>query len=110
MSGSQLTHLNSAQLTCDKGTSGGPDAISAALVPGLILLVEPSSVSVNGEKSWPSPPLSPTVGDWGPICTSVNGGGLGRRGELEGDTGAAVAVILRSTEIVAGDLREIAAR
>lgn len=86
--------------------SGGPDAMSAALVPGLIRLVDPSSISVNGAKNWPSPPLSPTVGDCGPIWTSVNGGGLGRRGELEGDTAAAaVAAIFLETEIVAGALR-----
>ena len=29
-------------------------------------------------------------GDCGPIWTSVNGGGLGRRGELDGETPAAV--------------------
>lgn len=36
----------------------------------------------------------------------MNGGGLGRRGELEGDTAvAAVAAIFLETEIVAGALR-----
>lgn len=32
---------------------------------------------------------SPTDGEAGPIWTSVNGGGLGKRGELDGETAAA---------------------
>lgn len=37
----------------------------------------------------------------------MKGGGLGRRGELEGDTAAAaVAAIFLDTEIIAGDLRK----
>lgn len=36
-------------------------------------------------------------GDCGPIWTSVNGGGLGRRGELDGETPA--AVMARGVEI-----------
>jgi hypothetical protein len=90
------------RLTCDSGTNGGPEAMSTAFVPGLILRVDPSSVSGNGAKSC-SPALSPTVGDLGPIWTSVNGGGLGRRGELDGDTPAA-AILL--TNLVAGALRQ----
>ena len=66
--------------------------MSLALVPGRILRVEPSSAPAE-------PPIncsatfsndSPTDGDSGPICTSVNGGGLGRRGELDGETPVAV--------------------
>lgn len=66
-------------------TIGGPDAISDAFVPGLILLKAPSSIL----KPSPSCGLlfeSPIVGLFGPICTSVKGGGDGSRGELEGDT------------------------
>lgn len=60
-------------------------------MPGRILRVEPSSVSCDAPSSFSStlPYESPTVGDLGPIWTSVNGGGLGRRGELEGETPAA---------------------
>lgn len=95
-------NLTSSQFTCDNGISGSPDAISAALVPGRILLVDPSSVSAKGAKSWSPLPVSPTVGDCGPIWTSVNGGGLGRRGELEGDEAVAVAAIFLETDVVAG--------
>jgi hypothetical protein len=66
-------------------TIGGPDAISDAFVPGLILLKAPSSIL----KPSPSCGLlfeSPIVGLFGPICTSVKGGGDGSRGELEGET------------------------
>lgn len=66
--------------------------MSPALVPGRILRVEPSS-SPGDEPSKLSaslPKESPMDGDRGPIWTSVNGGGLGRRGELDGETPAAV--------------------
>jgi hypothetical protein len=66
--------------------------MSSALVPGRILRVEPSS-SPDDEPSRLSaslPKESPTDGDCAPIWTSVNGGGLGRRGELDGETPAAV--------------------
>lgn len=80
--------LFTAERTCESGIRGGPEAISAALVPGRILRVEPSSVSCDS-LSPARPYESPTVGDLGPIWTSVKGGGLGSRGELEGDTPAA---------------------
>ena len=66
-------------------TIGGPDAISDAFVPGIILRRAPSSVL----KPSPSCGLlfeSPMVGLLGPICTSVKGGGEGNLGELEGET------------------------
>ena len=76
--------------TCDNGINGGQKAMSAALVPGRILRVELSSSPAprTFSASWPNE--SPTDGDCGPIWTSVNGGGLGRRGELDGETLAAV--------------------
>lgn len=82
-----------AQITCERGISGGPKAISAALVPGRILRVEPSSSpdpETNDSASVPKG--SPIDGDRGPIWTSVKGGGLGSRGELDGETPAAVMV------------------
>jgi hypothetical protein len=70
--------------TSFRGTSGGPLSMSAALVPGLILLVEPLSIlAVSPNGFWFE---SATEGLLGPICTSVKGGGEGRRGELEGET------------------------
>ena len=64
--------------------------MSAAFVPGRILLVAywsyfaafSASVAVDGT-------LGPIPGDFGPIWTSGNGGGLGRR--CEGDAGAAIS-------------------
>lgn len=76
--------------TWERGIRGGPTAISPALVPGRILLVEPSSdvceAPSNCSVSWSKD--SPTEGDLGPIWTSVNGGGLGRRGEVACETPA----------------------
>lgn len=68
--------------------------MSKALVPGLTLLSDPlsSACPVPSNCSASLPNDSPTDGDLGPIWTSVNGGGLGKRGELEGDTPAAVMV------------------
>ena len=79
--------------TCARGTSGGPEAISAAFVPGRILLVEPSSGLMLPPSSLSLPAESPIVGDFGPICTSVKGGGLGSRGELDGETGGPLDVV-----------------
>ena len=80
--------INYGKPTCARGTNGGPPAISKALVPGLTLRVEfTSSLSswvYPGSCSVSLPNESPTEGDWGPIWTSVSGGGLGNRGELEG--------------------------
>lgn len=64
--------------------------MSAVLVPGRILRVEPSSSAPPRNCSASLPNDSPTEGDRGPIWTSVKGGGLGSRGELDGETPAAV--------------------
>lgn len=81
--------------------------MSAVLVPGRILRVDPSS-------SLPEPPrrcsaslpkVSPTEGDWGPIWTSVNGGGLGSRGELDGEAPAAV-MARKEMEVGVGEAGE----
>jgi hypothetical protein len=58
--------------------------MSAAFVPGRIRLVEPSS-GIAASPSWPEETL-PIVGLFGPIWTSVKGGGDGSRGEEEGET------------------------
>lgn len=76
--------------------------MSAALVPGRILRLESSSASANS-CSPALPNDSPTLGDFGPIWTSVKGGGLGRRGELDGETPAAVMAV---TLVVAGVFTE----
>ena len=80
--------------------------MSAAFVPGLILLVDALSSSPTSSGSCMGSrccDLSP-LGDLAPIWTSVNGGGLGRRGELEGDilpeaagaSAAAMAIFFRT--------------
>ena len=82
--------------TSDKGTNGGPDAISAAFVPGRILRVTPLSGLVRSASSGDILPRvggpgkvefgkAFMVGDLRPIWTSGIGGGLGKRGEDEGD-------------------------
>jgi len=62
--------------------------MSAALVPGRILLDAPWSGATFSLSSCvdDGPPVAPWLGDLGPICTSGKGGGLGRRGEVDGDT------------------------
>lgn len=84
-------------LTCDKGINGGPTAISAALVPGRILREEALSLPFDAARNScvSVPKDSPTEGDLGPICTSVNGGGLGKRGELDGDAPPAAMVKMK---------------
>ena len=74
------------KLTSDSGISGGPEAISAALVPGRILREALWSREALSAFCWTALPPDPGDGDRGPICTSGNGGGLGRRGELAGET------------------------
>lgn len=60
--------------------------MSTAFVPGRILLMAPlSSLLVFSSPEIPAPEGAFSPGDFGPICTSGNGGGLGRRGELKGD-------------------------
>lgn len=82
--------------TSANGTNGGPDAISAAFVPGRILRIAPLSDFVVSLFSGTAALCSGLkLGDLGPIWTSGNGGGLGRRGDLEGDTppiGASIVI------------------
>lgn len=48
-------------------------------------------------------PVGPIPGDLGPIWTSGKGGGDGRRGEVEGESGAATAAaIVKECEISRG--------
>lgn len=69
--------------TSPSSTSGGPAAMSAALVPGCILREAfASSMLCSIGSSEPEEP--PREGDWGPICISVGGGGLGSRGDVGG--------------------------
>ena len=78
--------------TSTNGTTGGPDAISVAFVPGLIRLVAPESIASCPPSSiCPPATESARVGDLGPIWTSGIGGGLGRRGELGDCKAAALA-------------------
>ena len=73
-------------LTSESGTKGGPEGMSAAFVPGRILLDDPSSLDLGSLKSCTAfPPLFRGSGDFGPVCTSGKGGGLGRRGDVEGE-------------------------
>lgn len=75
-------------LTSVNGFRGGPDAMSADFVPGRILLSAPcSSFEVSSEPAVDVPWIALMPGEFGVIWTSVKGGGLGRRGELEGDAG-----------------------
>jgi len=76
--------------TSVKSSSGGPSAISAAFVPGRILLDAPESAWLN-PLSRPCSSAEAAVGDLGPSWSSAIGGGLGRRGELDGDMAAMVA-------------------
>lgn len=52
------------QLTCERGTTGGPDAMLADLVPGRILRVEPSFCPIaTPSRSVSLAKESPTDGD-----------------------------------------------
>ena len=60
--------------------------MSAALVPGRILLVDPlSSLAASSTSCVVAAACAPGDGDDGPSWTSGKGGGLGSRGEVEGD-------------------------
>lgn len=61
--------------------------MSAAFVPGRILLDAPESAWLK-PASCPWSSADAGVGDLGPIWSSAMGGGLGRRGELDGDMAA----------------------
>lgn len=67
-----------------RGTSGGPAAISAALVPLWMRRLElVSTVVCSICDAWRAA-LGAISGDLGPIWISAGGGGLGSRGELGG--------------------------
>ena len=54
--------------TSESGINGGPEAISAAFVPGRILLVAPlSSIVVSSMSVMAELPLAPGTGDFEPI-------------------------------------------
>lgn len=78
--------------------------MSAALVPGRILLVVPSLSFVGSVRPGEILPgfgrpgeavLDEVfmIGDLGPIWTSGNGGGLGSRGEVDGERAQMLAAI-----------------
>lgn len=67
--------------TSERSTKGGPSAMSSAFVPGCILRDAPWS---NVLKSFCCSSVG-AIGDLGPSWSSAIGGGLGRRGELDGD-------------------------
>ena len=67
--------------------------MSAAFVPRRILHVDAlSKVAAASGSSRAIPCVAFIAGDWGPILTSGKGGGLGRRGEVDGDIDAAIAL------------------
>lgn len=69
--------------------------MSSALLPGRILLVDSSLfVPWASRPNWLVDAPSPRPGDVGGSCTSVSGGGLGRRGELDGEAGVAEVVVV----------------
>jgi hypothetical protein len=66
-----------------RGTSSGPSGISDAFVPGRIRREAPSlKLLAPKMPCWLG---AVAVGDFGPSWSSAIGGGLGRRGELDGD-------------------------
>ena len=71
-----------ALLTLSRGTTGGPVAISAALVPGWTRRFELASRSVCSICVGCRLAAAPPEGDLGPSWISAGGGGLGSRGEL----------------------------
>lgn len=96
--------MSLGSLTSAKGINGGPDAISAALVPGRILLTALSlifeipaasgNVLNGGER--PGKLVFDNAfigGDLRPIWTSGMGGGLGSRGEVDGDRAPILAAM-----------------
>lgn len=76
-----LTQGQLRKHTCCSSTSGGPSCISSAFVPGLILL-EASTSAFCEAPSILSSLSRPALGE---IWSSAIGGGLGSRGELDGD-------------------------
>lgn len=74
--------------TSCSSTNGGPSAMSSLLVPGRMRRAAPLS-RWAAPSSLPSSSYSDTPGDVGIVWSSAMGGGLGSRGEDEGDTTAA---------------------
>jgi hypothetical protein len=78
--------------TSVNSTSGGPSAISSAFVPFRILREAPwSTLLALSSFPWSS---ERALGDLGCMKSSESGGGLGSRGELEGDIAAAMVIRL----------------
>ena len=69
--------------TSDSSTSGGPSIMSSALVPGRMRLEAPLSREL---KSF----CCSSVAGSGESWSSAIGGGLGRRGELDGEGAEAI--------------------
>lgn len=68
--------------------SGGPSVMSSAFVPGRILR-DASAAPLGNLGGYNDSP-----GDVGPLWSSAIGGGEGRRGEEEGETGVAMVVLV----------------
>lgn len=69
-------------LTSLRGISGGPAAMSAALVPGCMRRLELASRRDCSMAVVSRVAAGPPEGELGPSWISAGGGGLGRRGEL----------------------------
>ena len=72
--------------------SGGPSAISSAFVPGRILR-DASAGPLGNLGGYNDRP-----GEVGPLWSSAIGGGEGRRGDDEGETGVTMAIYENSDE------------
>lgn len=79
-------------LTSLRGMSGGPAAMSAALVPGCMRRLAAASICVCSI-CCACCALAPMDGDLGLIWISAGGGGLGSLGELGIDISAAGRVV-----------------
>ena len=77
-----------------RGIKGGPEFMSADFVPGRIRRRGPEEGLVSEGVEEGGGPVGPIPGDLGPIWTSGKGGGDGRRGEVEGESGAATAAAI----------------
>ena len=77
-----------------RGIKGGPEFMSADFVPGRIRRRGPEGGWGSEGVEEGGGPVGPMPGDLGPIWTSGKGGGEGRRGEVEGERGAATAAAI----------------
>lgn len=87
--GTIITVFGPRYTSCS-GTSGGPSAISSALVPGRMRRDAPVSTERVGNLPWSS--NSDTPGDVGMVWSSAIGGGDGSRGDDAGERAAMGAV------------------